>query len=66
MPNRWHGLGSPRIAAPWGKNKVPNPVEGKVPTAPEKTVAWPGLPGKKGPNRAAGTHRVKTGMKNNY
>lgn len=33
-------------------------AEGKAPFK-EKTAAWPGLPGKSGPNRSAGVKRAK-------
>lgn len=32
---------------------------GKEPGLKEKTAAWPGLPGKAGPNRSAGVKKLK-------
>lgn len=61
--NKWHS----DIKNPWGTGKgKAKRQEAEPPKGPEKTAAWPGLPGKKGPNRAAGTPRVKTGMKDDY
>ncbi len=54
---------------PWGKSggKQARPSP-SPPSGAEKTVAWPGLPGKKqsrGRDRA-GTPKVKTTMKEDY
>ena len=64
MPNKHHMPGNP-----WGKNRggKPRPA-GNPPSAPEKTAAWPGLPGKKQSRTrdVKGTPKVQEHMKKDY
>lgn len=49
--NNMHGANRKGVGG--HSNKAPGAKSGA--SMPEKTAAWPGLPGKSGPNRSGGT-----------
>lgn len=57
MANPDHRDFDTELGNPAKKFKRAKPA--KEPPFNEKTAAWPGLPGKRGPDRSAGVKRVK-------
>ena len=55
MPNKFYSKDAVPSKQSWGEGGS-NKASGRAPSLsmPERTAAWPGLPGKSGPNRSGG------------